>query len=86
MDKAIVIENLSKTYKNNRGIQDICLEVERGDIFGFLGPNGAGKTTTIKMMVGLINPDSGSISINGYDIVRQPLDAKKCIGYVPDNR
>jgi ABC-2 type transport system ATP-binding protein len=83
----VKIENLSKGYNKGsvKAVDNLNLHVRPGEIFGFLGPNGAGKTTTIKMMVGLINPDSGSISINGYDISRQPLDVKRSIGYVPDN-
>lgn len=68
MDKAIVIEHLSKRYKNNRGIDDICLEVDKGDVFGFLGPNGAGKTTAMKIMTGLMQPDQGDVRIGGFSI------------------
>ncbi len=82
----IKIVNLSKSY--NRGafkaVDGLTLNVERGEIFGFLGPNGAGKTTTIKMMVGLLKPDSGNIFINGHSIMETPLAVKKSISYVPD--
>lgn len=80
------ISNLSKSY--NRGavkaVNNLNLHVKSGEIFGFLGPNGAGKTTTIKMIVGLLNPDEGSIIVNGYDNQKNPIEAKKSIGYVPD--
>jgi ABC-2 type transport system ATP-binding protein len=83
----IKIEKVSKAY--NRGsvkaVDNLSLHVKPGEIFGFLGPNGAGKTTTIKMMVGLLNPDEGNIAINGYDIQRCAIDAKRSLGYVPDN-
>jgi len=83
----VKITNLSKSY--NRGavkaVDNLNLHVKPGEIFGFLGPNGAGKTTTIKMMVGLLNPDQGSIFINGYDNQRDPIAAKRSIGYVPDS-
>ncbi|NLY43547.1 MAG: ABC transporter ATP-binding protein [Clostridiaceae bacterium] len=82
MDKTIVIENLTKTYKNNRGIQDIYLEVERGDIFGFLGPNGAGKTTAMKIMVGLMKPDKGDVKINGYSVLNEYEKAMKNVGCI----
>jgi ABC-2 type transport system ATP-binding protein len=83
----IDIRNLSKSYIKGsvKAVDNLNLNVGKGEIFGFLGPNGAGKTTTIKMIVGLLNPDGGSITVNGYDMRRQPLEAKKSIGYVPDN-
>lgn len=82
MDKAIVIENLSKTYKNNRGIENINLEVEHGDIFGFLGPNGSGKSTTMKIMVGLMKADVGDVWLNGYSISRDYEKAMKKVGCI----
>ena len=85
MDKAIVIENLSKTYKNNRGIQDINLEIERGEIFGFLGPNGAGKSTAMKIMVGLMKADKGDVLINGYSITKDYEQAMKGVGSIIEN-
>jgi len=83
----IKITNLSKSYNKGavKAVDGLNLHVKPGEIFGFLGPNGAGKTTTIKMMVGLLNPDSGSVFIKGFDIGRDSLDAKKRLGYVPDN-
>jgi ABC-type multidrug transport system, ATPase component len=83
----IEIKNVSKCYNKGavKAVDDMNLTVNKGEIFGFLGPNGAGKTTTIKMIVGLLNPDGGSIKVNGFDIGKNPLEAKKHIGYVPDN-
>ena len=83
----IEIKNVSKSYNKGavKAVDNLDLTVEKGEIFGFLGPNGAGKTTTIKMIVGLLNPDGGSISVNGLDIGKKTLEAKKNIGYVPDN-
>ncbi|MBM7871290.1 ABC-2 type transport system ATP-binding protein [Clostridium pascui] len=69
MDKVIEIQNLSKVYKNGRGITDINLDIYKGDIFGFLGPNGAGKTTAMKIMAGLIKPDNGDVKILGHSIL-----------------
>lgn len=82
----IEINGVTKTYgkAGEPAVAGLTLRVRPGEIFGFLGPNGAGKTTTIKMMVGLLRPDSGTITINGYDVLRQPLLAKRQIGYVPD--
>lgn len=82
MDRAIVIENLSKIYKNNRGIQDINLEINRGEIFGFLGPNGSGKTTTMKIMAGLMKADKGDVFINGYSISQDYENAMKNVGSI----
>ncbi|HHX61411.1 MAG TPA: ABC transporter ATP-binding protein [Epulopiscium sp.] len=82
MDKAIIIENLSKKYKNNRGIQDINLEINRGEIFGFLGPNGSGKTTAMKIMVGLMKTDKGDVRINGYSISKDYEQAMKNVGCI----
>ncbi|MBE6066602.1 MAG: ABC transporter ATP-binding protein [Clostridium lundense] len=69
MDKVIEIQGLSKVYKNGRGITDINLDIYKGDIFGFLGPNGAGKTTAMKIMAGLIKPDSGDVKLLGHSIL-----------------
>lgn len=76
---------VSKSYEpGRRAVDGVTLEVKPGEIFGFLGPNGAGKTTTIKMVVGILRPDEGSIEINGIDLLKDPIRAKKEMGYVPD--
>ncbi|HZJ82244.1 MAG TPA: ABC transporter ATP-binding protein [Clostridia bacterium] len=81
------IRNLTKSYGKGRvkAVNSIDLEVKSGEIFGFLGPNGAGKTTTIKMIVGLLKPDQGHITIDGVDVWENPLQAKSMISFVPDN-
>lgn len=82
----IEIKNLSKAYnKKEQIIKGINLQINNGEIFGFLGPNGAGKTTTIKMMTGILDIDDGEIIIDEFNIKKQPLEAKKRFGYVPDN-
>ena len=83
----IEIQNLCKSYNKGtvKAVDSLNLTVRPGEIFGFLGPNGAGKTTTIKMMVGLLKPDSGSVKINGFDIQNDPLRVKESISFVPDN-
>lgn len=82
----IKIDKVSKTYNGKtKAVDNISIEVKEGEIFGFLGPNGAGKTTTIKMITGIISPDQGEIDINEKSIIRQPLEAKKEFGFVPDN-
>ena len=80
------IDNLTKAYRGSKvkAVDDLCLEVQRGEIFGFLGPNGAGKTTTIKCVVGLLKPDRGTITVDGVNAWARPLAAKRRIGFVPD--
>jgi len=80
----IDLRNVTKKFGSFTAVDDITLAVPRGEFFGFLGPNGAGKTTTIKMMAGLFAPTSGRITIDGHDVVKDPLSAKKCISYVPE--
>ena len=80
----IEIRNCTKRYGELVAVNDLSLDVKGGEIFGFLGPNGAGKSTTIKMMVGLIRPDSGVITIGGYDINLDPVNAKRMLAYVPE--
>lgn len=82
----IEIKNVSKSYnKNAIAVDNINLNINDREIFGFLGPNGAGKTTTIKMVTGVINPDKGQIKVNSKDIMKETLQAKQQFGYVPDN-
>ena len=76
--------NLVKRYGNKTAVDQVSLAVHGGEIFGFLGPNGAGKTTTIKMIVGLLQPTSGTVKVAGYDVQAAPLPAKASSGYVPD--
>ncbi|KAJ49032.1 ABC-2 type transport system ATP-binding protein [Clostridium tetanomorphum] len=82
MDKVIEINNLSKVYKNGRGITNINLEINRGEIFGFLGPNGAGKTTAMKIMTGLIKPDSGDVKLLGYSVLEDFEKAMSKVGCI----
>jgi len=82
----IELLNVSKSYGGGtkKAVDNLSLTIRPGEIFGFLGPNGAGKTTTIKMIVGLLRPDTGTVRVGGYDVVRQPLEAKRQLAYVPD--
>lgn len=75
---------LTKLYGEKTAIREVTFVVQPGEIFGFLGPNGAGKTTTIKIIAGLLHPTSGTVSVAGYDVLEQPLQAKAANGYVPD--
>lgn len=81
------LESVAKKYKgaDDFAVQDLNLQVQPGEIFGFLGPNGAGKTTTIKMIVGLLEADQGDIFVAGHNVNKNPVAAKKAIGFVPDN-
>ncbi|MCI5620468.1 MAG: ABC transporter ATP-binding protein [Lachnospiraceae bacterium] len=82
----IQMNNISKSYHSSvKAVNHLNLTVNDGEIVGFIGPNGAGKTTTIKMLTGILKPDEGSISINGYDMLRTPLQAKQEIGYIADS-
>lgn len=81
--KVIETKRLTKYYGRSRGIEDLDLEVEEGDIFGFIGPNGAGKSTTIRTLINLIYPTSGTAQVLGLDIVRDSLEIRQNIGYIP---
>jgi len=78
------LSNLTKKFGNFTAVNNINLEINAGDFFGFLGQNGAGKTTTIKMITGLYAPTKGTVQIGGIDIQKNHIDAKKLIGYIPD--
>ena len=79
------IINVSKSYKNKKAIENISIEVNKGEVFGFIGHNGAGKTTTIKSIVGIHNFEEGDILINSKSIKKNPIECKKDIAYIPDN-
>lgn len=82
----IEINNVSKSYvKGKNAVDSLSMLIKDGEIFGFLGPNGAGKTTTIKMITGILNPDSGEILIDNFSIKSESIKAKNMFGYVPDN-
>ncbi|MBM4331785.1 MAG: ATP-binding cassette domain-containing protein [Deltaproteobacteria bacterium] len=86
MEKEIIrVETLSKHFGAIKAVDQITFSVKEGEIFGFLGPNGAGKTTTIRMLVGLLRPDSGSAVVNGHDVIREPVRAKESVGVVPES-
>ena len=82
--KLIEAKNLKKSFGDFVAVDNINLNVERGEVVGFLGPNGAGKSTTMKMLTGFLEPDGGEIFIGGIDLKSKPLEAKKSIGYLPE--
>jgi ABC-2 type transport system ATP-binding protein len=81
----IKIENVVKTFGAKRAVDGISFNVERGEVVGFLGPNGSGKSTTMRMITGYYAPTSGRVSVGGHDVVESPLEAKRLIGYLPEN-
>jgi len=81
----IKITNVSKQFGQLKAVNNLNLNIKKGEIFGFIGPNGAGKTTTIKMLTGIIAPSTGKITIGGFDIQSKPVEAKKLLGYIPDD-
>lgn len=81
---SIVLEHVTKRYGRKVAVDDLSLRVEPGEVFAFLGPNGAGKTTTIKLMVGLLQPDSGSVQVCGHSMNGDGREAKAQLAYVPD--
>jgi len=80
----IETRNLTKRYSGQEAVAGIDLSIPAGQLVGLLGPNGAGKSTTIKMLIGMLRPTSGSASVGGFDVVRDPLDVKRIVGYVPE--
>lgn len=82
----IKFENVTKTYnKTVRALDDVSFNVKGGEIVGFIGPNGSGKTTTMKLLTGIIRPDAGKITVNGFNIREDPIKVKQSIGYIADN-
>ena len=81
----IKLENVTKYYKTFPAVNDVSLEIGRGEVFGFIGPNGAGKTTSIKMLATLMLPSQGKITVGGHDVVAEPYEVRRIIGYMPDS-
>ena len=81
----IQIDSLVKAFGSKRAVDGISFSVERGEVLGFLGPNGAGKSTTMRIVTGFMPPTSGSVKVGGFDVVESPLEAKRLIGYLPEN-
>lgn len=81
----IEVKNITKRYGGFVAVDDISFEIDDNEVVGFLGPNGAGKSTTMNMITGYIEPTKGKIIVNGYDISKSPIKAKKQIGYMPEN-
>ena len=81
----IKVENLSKAFGPTRAVDDVTFEVARGEVLGFIGPNGSGKSTTMRMITGFIPPSSGKVSVCGFDMLKDPIPAKRRVGYLPES-
>ena len=79
----IEIKNLTMRYKNGKGVGDINITVDNGEVKGLLGPNGAGKSTTMRSLMGFLIPSEGSLSVEGINTIENPVEAKKITGYLP---
>src|SRR6266404_81172 len=81
----IKVQNLVKVFGTKHAVDGISFSVERGEVLGFLGPNGAGKSTSMRMITGFIPPTSGTVFVGGFDMIENPIPAKRLIGYLPEN-
>ena len=81
---SIRVEGIQKRYGNQQAVGNVSFELQRGEIVGFLGPNGAGKSTTLKMITGYVQPDAGTIQVEGLSVSEHPLEVRKKIGYLPE--
>src|SRR5215831_4725657 len=81
----IKVQDLEKSFGAKRAVDGVSFSVDRGEVLGFLGPNGAGKSTAMRMITGFIPPTAGTVSVGGFDMVENPIPAKRLIGYLPEN-
>lgn len=81
---AVELKDVTKRYNEIVAVNDLSLSIGSGEIFGLLGPNGSGKSTTLKMLLGLVTPDTGSVTVLGLDALKQPVEIKRLVGYVPE--
>jgi ABC-2 type transport system ATP-binding protein len=84
MSGMVRLERLTKDFGPLRAVDGISFTLERGEVLGFLGPNGAGKTTTMRMLTGYVHPSDGRAAVMGHDVVADPIEAKRCVGYLPE--
>src|SRR5207249_6695671 len=82
---SIEVRNLLKVYREQKAINNVSFKVEKGEIVGFLGPNGAGKSTTMRILTCFIAPTSGGASVAGFDVVRQSMEVRRRVGYLPES-
>jgi ABC-2 type transport system ATP-binding protein len=79
------MQSVVKSYGETRAVYQVSFNVGQGEVFGLLGPNGSGKSTLMKLMLGLLKPDNGSISVDGFDVQRNPIEVRRIVGYVPES-
>jgi ABC-2 type transport system ATP-binding protein len=84
MDRLLEVDGISKQFGRITAVDDISFSVQRGEVLGFLGPNGAGKSTTMRIITGFLPPSAGRVTVCGYDVLRQPIEVKRRIGYLPE--
>ncbi|MCB0531458.1 MAG: gliding motility-associated ABC transporter ATP-binding subunit GldA [Saprospiraceae bacterium] len=82
---SVNVQHLTKIYGAQHAVDDISFETKQGEVLGFLGPNGAGKTTTMKIITGYLPPSAGTVAVCDFDVLKQPMEARACIGYLPEN-
>ena len=82
---SVIVSNLTKTFGDQRAVNDLSFEVKQGEILGFLGPNGAGKSTTMKMITTYLQPTSGTATVCGHDVIKDQMDVRRHIGYLPEH-
>src|ERR1044071_7942780 len=85
VDRMIRVQDLKKFFGQKKAVNGVSFTVEKGEVLGFLGPNGAGKSTTMRMITGFIPPTDGEVTVGGFNVVEQPLQAKRLIGYLPES-
>ncbi|MBL4905197.1 MAG: gliding motility-associated ABC transporter ATP-binding subunit GldA [Flavobacteriaceae bacterium] len=82
---SIEVAGVSKLYANQKALNSVSFTIKKGSVVGFLGPNGAGKSTMMKILTGFISPSEGTVFVNGINVIDQPIEAQKCIGYLPEH-
>ena len=83
---SIQLSSITKTYGTQKAVNNISFSAKKGEIVGFLGPNGAGKSTTMKVLTGFLQPDEGTVLVDDIDVIKNPIEAQKKVGYLPEGR